>query len=171
MKKIERINEQMTLADAAAYIDNIADVLDKIYQAKKAPSGKAGVIWRTIWGSPRKISPLVYFLAEKHVEQILNGEVDRKQSVKRASEKAKKNLLIVKSAADKEHNELLAMRSSYKLLDTELKKSDVFKEAYLSGHPSDMKKDIAFLLEICKKAGSPVNYDRLKSYRAGNKNK
>jgi hypothetical protein len=87
MSKFDELNTEMTIGDAEIYLQGIFEELENIYSLKEAPSGKAGTVWRIIWGRPRKLTPMSYFLAYK-----IQDEIDRgKDLAKEKYQKAKNN--------------------------------------------------------------------------------
>lgn len=183
MSKFDDIHTEMPFAEAEEYLAAIIEDLNTIYQSNEPPVGKAGTIWRTIWGRPRRITPMNFYLRELLIEELEIRDILLKDKATEERQKAKKQLIskIEKFKQQHQHeiegaefildqNESLQLElekerqerlTAQKGLNQFIKKAEAEKDP---GMVTALSHDVKALVERLKKYES-VNLNELASYR------
>lgn len=146
MSKLNDSFEDMPRSKAVEFVEDNFDALENTYYSNEPPSGVAGKIWRYFWGSPRRISPVSYYMAFK-LSELHNEQSDKiKQERKIAREKERKKLSnYIDRLSGEKHGlevELQASVSNVEKLDKELLDREREK-SFLLGELRDLQTTVA----------------------------
>lgn len=183
MSKFDDINTEMSYAEAEEYLAAIIEDLNAIYLSNEPPSGKAGTIWRTIWGRPRRITPMSFYLKDLLIEELETRDILLKEKATEVRQKAKKQLDNKIEKFKQQHesevkdakfvfdeNEKLQLElekeqqqrlTAQKGLNHFIKRAEAEKDP---GMVTALSHDVKVLVERLKKYES-VNLNELASYR------
>lgn len=175
MEFYDVMNDEMSIVDAEAYVDNNIEMLDELFDEDDPQPGQKGTIWRNIWSRPRRCTPMSYYLSLKLIETIEDNEITLKQARKKSREQERKKLSTRITAFESSYAELEEQSTEQEQAlakqQQELKEKDniIDNLDYIGDMSVEaVKKDIRMLFERLSKH-EKIELEDLATYRQNNK--